>query len=195
MSNDTPEFAIVPVPSSPGPMRALITADAIATGDMSAVMQNILDSHAQRDLTQLIRRADAAMRVESAIEEQKSVEREQLIQSLCDGISRMQRRLDTLEEQRALTAQLDEQSQQLIDTYTIPDDDGIDPDPFFGEEETEGGDYPASNLEPSLRDATGPESKGELPEFLKEPGPYAVPEPADLKNPQMGPNPPASIDL
>lgn len=193
MPDDAHEFAIVRVPSDRG-LRALITANAVVTGDMSAVMQNIIDSRAQRDLHSLVLRADAAVRAEQAIEEQKAQEQVALIQSLCDGISRMQRRLDEHEERAALTRELDVQSRKIVDTYSLDADDGLDPDPDFGDEDPEGGDYPAPNLEPSLRDAADPENKGELSEFLKEPGPYAVPEPADLAHPQEGPNPPAVID-
>jgi hypothetical protein len=195
MADDPSEFAIVPVPSEHGSLRNLLTANAVVTGDMAAVMQNIVDSRAQRDLSLLVLRADAAVRAEQEIEEQKAQERATLIQSLCDGISRMCARLDEHEERAALTRELDAQTRQIVDTYSIPDD-GIDPDPPMGEEPEEEGDYPAPNLtaDPRAND-TDPEDKGELPAFLKEPGPYAVPTEAELAHPQKGPSPPASIDL
>jgi hypothetical protein len=38
MTDSAPQFAIVPVPKDPGPVRTLITEDAIATGNLSAIL-------------------------------------------------------------------------------------------------------------------------------------------------------------
>jgi hypothetical protein len=178
---DAPEFAIVPLPPD-GPFRAAIKSDAIAIGSKSAIMQHVIDTRQQRDLRFLVLRADAATRAEKAIEARRQADRDALIQNLCDGINKMQRRLDSYAEREALLAERDAQARQIIETYSIPAD-------------AYEGDHP----DPSLEAEPGPRSAdtGELPKPLLGNLPATEPEldPADPDNPQVGLQAPATTDL
>jgi hypothetical protein len=205
---NTDTFAIVPVPEDPGPLRTLITSNARMIGSKSAVMANIVDTRAQQDLHRLIRRADAARRVEDAIEAQKAEQREQALHSLCDGIARMRQRLDSLETRRELAAELNAQNQQIIDTYSIPADlppadlPAPDADPTAATSPSQSdavggspepsqlcdlkGDYPAPNLQSDARaNDADPEGKGWLPKPLEGnlTSSYSVVDPEELAHP------------
>jgi hypothetical protein len=209
-------FAIVPVPPEPGPLRSLLTSNAFMVGDKRAVMANIIDTRAQRDLRLLVARGDALMRAEEVLEAKKAQARVDALQSVCDACDQMMRRLDALEDRRALSAERERQEQKLIDTYTIPDDlpdlglprpdlnptaatapsrSGQGPAsaasaPAADAEAIMGepeGHYPAPNLQPDLRaNDADAEGGGWLPEFLKEPGTELQPDPAELAHPQGG---------
>jgi hypothetical protein len=185
----------------------LITGMAHMTGGMSDVMAAIPGTREQKDLRLLVLRADAAVRAEQAIEARKTAERDDLVQRLCDGISQMQRRLDAYAEREALRRELDAQSQQIVDTYSIPAD-LKDPDPTaldgaVGQDAeavfpAQEGDYPAPSLYPSLREADGrvPGNTEREPPRLEEAlteddtdatGPPPYPLPLDLATPATRP--------
>jgi hypothetical protein len=211
---DPAQFAIVPLPDSPGPLRSALTVNAIATGSMSAVMQHIPDSREQRDLNLLIKRADAAYRVEQEIEARKALARDDLVQRLCDGISRMQRRLDSYITREELRRERDAQSRQIVDTYSIPADlQTSDPTPEPAHDTTRAadteavfpaqeGDYPQPSLYPDPRASDSgrtPDSTDRppypLPLDLATPASRPVVSAKELTHPQKPQEQPTAIDL
>jgi hypothetical protein len=81
-----------------------MTAKAIMVGDMSACTEPILSSLAREATEQLLNETANAIEEEHRLTVQRqraeSRARADAIQTLCDGISRMDRRLDSLERQR-----------------------------------------------------------------------------------------------
>lgn len=114
-------FAIIPLPPGPAP------ADAIITGSMSAVMENIVDSHARADAIE-----QAARAVEDAVEAQElAAEAERLqemakantVQMITDTIDRVTSRLDAYIARR--DAEEEEAEAQRIEAQlaALPDPD------------------------------------------------------------------------
>jgi hypothetical protein len=149
-----PDFAIVPLPS--GKQGSALKADAVATGGMSALFQDIHDA---ANLKEIIQRADAAVRAEQEIQARHLEERDQVIQALCDGITSMTRRLDQYQTRLALQRELDAQSRLIMDTYSIPDDlahelERDHPTPIPGlTADPATGSLPAPSLTPDPRSA------------------------------------------
>jgi hypothetical protein len=167
------------------------TGKIIASGSMSAVTEPILDSKSRAAAHQLVR--DAAL-AEEKIAEQKEHEqalRERQVHAFCDGITRLTRRLDELEEQRAEQTRQDEEEEQrriqnYLDSLPNPDDE---PQPHVPGTHYNTGDLhsiPASSpedrgqleadqgaLPASLRKGAPPES-GNYPEV--DPSKLAYPE-------------------
>jgi hypothetical protein len=198
---DAPQFAIVPVPPDPGPLRNLIVADAIVQGDMAAVMQNIIDSRQQRDLRLLVLRGDAVIRAEEAIKLRK-------FRDICTEIAKAEARMDSImarkaldAERESLAAELNAKNQQIVDTYSFADDLPPTDEPSVAEPDAESvypapeGNYPTPCLhpDPGVDDAgSAPDSDGWLPKSLVG-NLMPVIDPKELKHP--APAPPASIDL
>jgi hypothetical protein len=221
---DDREFAIVALPSEPGPLRSLFTSNARMVGDFKAVMGNILDSRQQRDLRLYVARGDALMRAEQVIEAKKTKAAMQKLAAECD---QLMARVDAFEERKereALRVECDEQARRIIDTYEIPDDlpeldEDADPpgingpsvvaEPDAGLYSAPEGDFPAENLRPlgepkgdypqptlypSLRDGAAPD--GWLPSFLEQAGTEPISDARARKRQQPeAPQMPATSDI
>jgi hypothetical protein len=179
MTDVPDQFAIVPLPKDPGPLRTIITADAVMTGDMKSVMANIMDSDAQRDLRLTQFRVDSFLRAEEEIQARKDAEQAKAIRKFCNAVDDMTGRFDRYTKRERLRQQLAAEKQAMADMLAIPAD-LKDPDPggqkkppvedaeaVFPAQE---GDYPQPNLYPSLREADGriPDSERREPPNLRE---------------------------
>jgi hypothetical protein len=121
--------------------------------------------------------------------------------------------LDAYITREALRRELDAQSRQIVDTYSIPADLQIsEPTPDFAHDTTptadtesvfpaQEGDYPAPSLYPSLRDGAEPDADASGPPpqpfalGLTPPASRPVVSPAELRNPQNPQEQPTAIDL
>src|SRR6516225_8268304 len=100
------QFAIIPVPDPGMTMtREQIIADATMVGPLSAVAEPVLSSLAREATEQLLNDTASAIEEENRLTAQRQRAEQQAqsaaLQSLCDGISRMAKRLDAHEKRRA----------------------------------------------------------------------------------------------
>jgi hypothetical protein len=101
MPDPADQFALVPLPP-PGVERDAMTASALMIGPMSTVTEPILSSLAREATEQLLNDTANAIEEEHRLtaERQRAEQQAQsaALQSLCDGISRMAKRLDAHEK-------------------------------------------------------------------------------------------------
>jgi hypothetical protein len=87
---------------------------------MSAVTEPLLDSASRLVLEDLINRAAVAADEEAERAAREAEEQQAVIQRLCDGVAKMVRRMDALEQSRRDRHRLDELSEQTEEAFQLP---------------------------------------------------------------------------
>jgi hypothetical protein len=207
MPDPNGQFAIIPVPDPGMTMtREQIIADATMVGPLSAVAEPVLSSLAREATEQLLNDTASAIAEEQRLtaERQRAEQQAQsaALQSLCDGISRMAKRLDAHEKRCAEAVRKARADARKAIEASLPDPD--DPDapafptvgagpgadtarppnvtPGFGPEHEAGegpSDYSededaATGVLPTVLERGGPPELGDHPVYSK----------AELKYPQ-----------
>ena len=173
MTNTSDRFAIIPVAPGPTPH------NAIMTGPLDLIMQNLPDTHSRQDA---IEQLEFARIKSDQISTMQNVSRALQVSAFCDSIKHLSARMDALATRRAERARKDaeeakRQEAQRIQDYlaSLPDPDephtpgedpalieDEDPDPF---EPSELHTLPASNPrhEQQLRDVEHDADAGGIP--------------------------------
>jgi hypothetical protein len=161
----------------------------IMTGSLSAVTEPILSSKAREATIQLLNDTAVAIENEEYLtrrrERAEAKARDDTIQRLCDGISRMAHRLDSLETERRERARQDRRRQRADIEASLPDPEGD----FRGA-------LPEPSLHGDLRGDYPDSATGILPKAAELPpqtGNLAVEEPEDLAHPQPSKPTPTAI--
>jgi hypothetical protein len=131
MPDPNGQFAIIPVPDPGMTMtREQIIADATMVGPFSAVAEPVLSSLAREATEQLLNDTANAIEEEHRLTAQRQRAEQQAqsaaLQSLCDGISRMAKRLDAHEKRCAEAARKARADARKAIEASLPDPD--DPD-------------------------------------------------------------------
>jgi hypothetical protein len=131
MPDPNGQFAIIPVPDPGMTMtREQIIADATMVGPLSAVAEPVLSSLAREATEQLLNDTATAIEEEHRLTAQRQRAEQQgrsdAIQTLCDGISRMAKRLDAHEKRCAEAARKARADARKAIEDALPDPD--DPD-------------------------------------------------------------------
>jgi hypothetical protein len=126
MPEPADQFALVPLPPA-GAAREALKADAIMWGDMASVSEPILSSKAREATEDLLNRAADAVEEEQRLARQRERAEQQArtdaIQTLCDGIARMARRMDAVEAKRRADAREARRRARADIEATLPDPD------------------------------------------------------------------------
>jgi hypothetical protein len=109
------------------------TGKVIASGSMSALSERILDSKTRSDAIDLLHDAAQAVGLLERQQEEAEELRARQIHAFCDGVARLARRMDELEERHEAQIKADEEAEEErirkeMDSWPDPDD----PDPFGG---------------------------------------------------------------
>jgi hypothetical protein len=126
MSKPADQFALVPLPPR-GQERDAMTANAIMVGDMSACTEPLLSSLAREATEQLLNDTAASIDLEKSLvaKRQRAEQRARAdaIQMLCNGISRMAKRLEALERTRRADAREARRKARADIEASLPDPD------------------------------------------------------------------------
>jgi hypothetical protein len=133
MTDPAEQFALVPLPP-PGAERDRLTSGALMVGDMSACTEPILSSLAREAAEQLLSDTTEAIEQEHRLTAQRQRAEAQAragaLQTLVDGISRMAKRLDSLEQKRRDEAREARRRERVAIEASLPDPDNPDAPAF-----------------------------------------------------------------
>jgi hypothetical protein len=103
--------------------------EVIMQGSLAAVMQCVLDSKARKQALDLVARADAAAEQEREREQHEQTMIAEAVYAFADSINRLSRRLDAIEQSRAVRHKLDAVSEATERMLEIPKDAPSDDTP------------------------------------------------------------------